>query len=180
MSSLLALMLAAAPATSLSLSGDLTYAAGFSPANGIGLAAGTRFTFHHVSLGVEFQFLPPGAHVVDSRELPVAPLRGYTVGSQGIGGMLHVPLCYQFGAISACGVGTVGAINLRSNASRDGTFHPLVSAGARLSGEFPRDSKVRMRASAQVLGGLVRPTDGFWEASPVQLGLTLGLIVDAL
>ena len=188
MVTLIALLLTSVPEVSakpkLAVSGDLTYASGLSPGNVVGLGAGARFSFKHVSLGVEFQFLPPGYHVVDQRDSDKLRIRDNPTvlsGSQGVGGVVQVPLCYRFGPLSACGVATVGAVSLRTNGSpTQGLWHPVVSAGVRLAGEFPSDSTVRLRASAQAMGGIVRPTDGFWEASPIQLGLTLGLVVDAI
>jgi hypothetical protein len=151
----------------------------------VGGGVGARFSFGHVSFGVEAQVLPPGYHVVAHRDLGTFRARVYdeaaVFGSQGVGAVVQVPVCYRFGPMSACGVGTVGAVSLRGYGSPEaGQWHPTVSGGVRLAGEFPSDSKLRLRASAQVLGGFVRPTDGFWEASPIQLGLTLGLVFDAV
>jgi hypothetical protein len=170
---------------SLAVTADLTYAAGISPGNVVGGAVGARFSFGHVSFGVEAQVLPPGYHVVVDRDVIVNELRWRTPpaiwGSQGIGGVVQPPICFRFGPMSGCGVGTVGAVSLRGYGSPEaGQWHPTVSGGVRLAGEFPSDSKLRLRASAQVLGGFVRPTDGFWEASPIQLGLTLGIVFDAV
>lgn len=189
MLTLIALLLTSVPELhakpSLAVSADLTYASGMSPGNVVGLATGARLSFTHVSLGLELQFLPPGYHVVAQRDLGNFRARvvdaGAVFGSQGVGGVAQIPLCYRFGPMSACGVAAVGAVSLRGYGSpAAGQWHPVVSAGVRLAGEFPGDSKIRLRASAEALGGIIRPTDGFWEASPVQLGLTLGLVFDAI
>lgn len=177
----------------VALSADLTYANGLSPGNTIGLAVGARFAHRRVSVGLELQFLPPGTHGVSAREALSNQLRwGATgsaaFGSRGIGFVGHVPLCLRFGPLSTCGVASLGAVSLRtfstggftSVTGRAGPWVPLVSAGLRLAGEFPLESAVRMRASVQVLGGIVRPDDGFWSASPVQLGISLGVVFDAL
>jgi hypothetical protein len=187
MAPLVFMLLAAAPSPSLAISADLTYANGLAPGNTVGLAAGARFAHRRMSVGLELQFLTPGSHTVESRDVfPNVPRwwgpeGSVSFGSQGLGVVGHVPLCLPFGPLSTCGVASVGAVNLRSYLTHGaGSWHPLVSAGLRLAGELPLESSVRLRASVQILGGIVRPTDGFWSASPVQLGVSLGVVFDAL
>lgn len=122
----------------VALSADLTYANGLSPGNTIGLAVGARFAHRRVSVGLEFQFLPPGEHSVSARWSDQLrwPTGSAAFGSQGIGFVGHAPLCVRFGPLSTCGVASVGAVSLRSFANVHWPRRNLASA--RLGWASPR------------------------------------------
>lgn len=178
---------AAEPATQqLSFSGALVGAWGLSPGDPISLNLAARLRWHRFSLGLELQPVFPGAVVVTAGELShlrgsLLPPRAFSDadilgGVRGFGGVGMVPACLEWGVVSTCVVVVAGALVLDNAPAQ-----PLVSAGGRVAGEFPRDSPVRFRASAQLLGGIVRPSAGsFWQTSPMQLGLTAGVVADAL
>jgi hypothetical protein len=164
----------------LSFSGALVGAWGLSPGAPISLNLGVRFRWHRFSLGLEVQPLFPGTVAVSTGDLFRQQLRPRDFSSgasvRGLGGAGMAPACLEWGIVSTCVVVAAGALVLD-----DTPAQALVSAGGRVAGEFPRDSPVRFRASAQLLGGIVRPSAGtFWQTSPVQLGLTLGAVADAL
>lgn len=168
----------------LSFTGALVGAWGLSPGDPFTLNVGARFRQGRISFGLEAQPLMPGRVTVTIDELAAlrVPMHailappGSVVGQvRGIGLIGQVPVCVEWGSLSTCAVVAAGALSL------DDRLLPIVSAGARVAGEFPKDSPVRFRASAQLLGGLVRPVAGtFWQTSPVQLGVTAGVVADVL
>lgn len=174
----------AAPPRQLSFTGALVGAWGLSPGDPFTLNVGARFRQGRFSFGLEAQPLMPGAAQVKIDELAAlrVPMKaifippGTVVASvRGVGVIGQLPVCVEWGTVSTCAVVAAGALSL------DSRLLPLVSAGGRIAGEFPKDSAVRFRASAQVLGGLVRPSAGtFWQTSPVQLGVTAGVVADVL
>lgn len=174
-----------APKRQLSFTGAVVGAWGLSPGDPFTLNVGARFRQGRISFGLEAQPLMPGVVQVTFGELAaLVPMRtrireipeGTVVaGVRGVGLIGQVPVCVEWGSVSTCAVVAGGALSL------DTRLFPLISAGARVAGEFPKDSPVRFRASAQLLGGLVRPAAGtFWQTSPVQLGLTAGVVADVL
>lgn len=173
------------PKRQLSFTGVLVGAWGLSPGDPFTLNVGARFRQGRISFGLEAQPLMPGAAQVTFGELEALvptrtrireiPAGTVIAGVRGVGVIGLVPVCVEWGAISTCAVMAAGALSLDSN------LLPLVSAGARVAGEFPKDSPVRFRASAQLLGGIVRPAAGtFWQTSPVQLGVSAGIVADVL
>ncbi|MDP1915773.1 MAG: hypothetical protein Q8L14_05995 [Myxococcales bacterium] len=191
MLSLLALTLAAAGAvdasasptavSATSLSGAIGLNFGQVPGDGLTVGIGVSHRVRRFSFGLEAQFLPPGTTLVTSKEVyqhidqPLTRLRyqDWAVGSRGLGVTGLIPLCFQDRGLGACAVVAAGAVSV------DSVWQPLVSAGARLMGEYPAQSSVRLRATVQVLGGILRPSGAVWNASPVQLSANLGLVVDA-
>jgi hypothetical protein len=189
--SLLALTLAAAgtvdasatptKVSATSLSGAIGLSFGQVPGDGMSLGVGVSHRVRRFSFGLEAQFLAPGATFISNhelasatgRQLAVVGSRDAGVGSRGFGVTGLVPLCFQDRGIGACAIVAAGAVSV------DSVWQPLVSAGARLIGEYPAQSSVRVRASVQVLGGILRPGGAFWSASPVQLSANLGVVVDA-
>ncbi|MDP3236938.1 MAG: hypothetical protein Q8S33_22530 [Myxococcales bacterium] len=164
-----------------SLSGAIGLNFGQVPGDGLTLGIGVSHRVRRFSFGLEAQFLPPGATFIANkevaqftgRELPVVGWPDEGVGSRGLGVTGLVPLCFQDRGLGACAVVAAGAVSV------DSVWQPLVSAGARLMGEYPAQSSVRLRATVQVLGGILRPSGTVWSASPVQLSANLGLVVDA-
>ncbi len=174
----------ATPKRQLSFTGALVGAWGLSPGDPFTLNIGARFRQGRISFGLEAQPLMPGVVQVTVADLAAlrVPMKAIAVpegqvvaGVRGVGVIGQVPVCVEWGSVSTCAVVVAGALSL------DGQLLPLVSAGGRIAGEFPKDSPVRFRASAQLLGGIVRPAAGtFWQTSPVQLGLTAGVVADVL
>ena len=172
------------PKRQLSFTGALVGAWGLSPGDPLSVNVGVRFRQGRISFGLEAQPLMPGAVQVTNSDLDTLRVPMLAISTpegtviarvRGVGVIGQLPVCVEWGAISTCAVMAAGALSLDSN------LLPLVSAGARVAGEFPKDSPVRFRASAQLLGGLVRPEAGtFWQTSPVQLGVSAGIVADAL
>lgn len=164
-----------------SLSGAIGLNFGQVPGDGLTVGIGVSHRVRRFSFGLEAQFLPPGATFLSSKEVyqhidpPPTRLRDHdwAVGSRGLGITGLVPLCFQDRGLGACAVLSAGAVSV------DSVWQPLLSAGARLVGEYPAQSSVRLRATVQVLGGILRPSGAVWNASPVQLSANLGLVVDA-
>lgn len=167
----------------LSFTAALTGTWGQSPGNPFSLNAGVRYRWARFSLGLEAQPLMPGSVSVLAKDLeafgvgkPILPSDLVVAEVRGVGFIGRLPVCAEWGALSTCAVAAVGALSLNGSA-----LQPMVSAGGRVAGEFPRDSSVRFRASAELLGGIIRPAAGtFWQTNPVQFGLTAGLVADAL
>ena len=174
----------APPSRQLSFVGALVGAWGLSPGDPFTLNVGARFRQGRLSFGLEAQPLMPGAAQVNIDELAAlrVPMEaifippGTVVASvRGVGVVGQLPLCLEWGSVSTCAVVAAGVLSL------DSRLLALVSAGGRIAGEFPKDSPVRFRATAQLLGGIVRPAAGtFWQTSSVQLGLAAGVVADVL
>ncbi len=192
MLSILAMTLAAAgaveagtdPAVSsaTSFSGGIGLNFGQAPGDGLSLGLGGSHRVHRFTFGFEAQFLPPGAMFISNKEVgQYVDLTRYKIrdhglggtGARGLGVMGLVPVCFQDRGLGACAVVAAGAVSV------DSSWQPLVSAGGRLVGEYPAQSPVRVRASVQVLAGILRPSGFAWSASPVQLTANLGVVVDA-
>lgn len=175
----------APPSRQLSFVGALVGAWGLSPGDPFTLNVGARFRQGRLSFGLEAQPLMPGVVQVTNDELEdfvfvrtrirALPPGTVVAGVGGVGVVGQLPVCVEWDSVSTCAVVAAGVLSL------DGRLLPLVSAGGRIAGEFPKDSPVRFRATAQLLGGIVRPAAGtFWQTSPVQLGLTAGVVADVL
>jgi hypothetical protein len=181
---LLALLVLAAPvvevesvekAPLLTFSGTLAYSGGMAPGNSMGWMLGVRHTRGRFSLGLEFQFLSPGSHTISNREttqfLRIGNGEEYVISTRGFGIVGNVPVCIYQGVFSACGVVAAGAVQTTK-------WEPLLSAGIRGSAEYPQHNPIRLRADAQVLAGILRPEAGYWKASPIQLGFSVGAVFD--
>jgi hypothetical protein len=188
---LLALVLAAEPHLSerlaptrpsaLSLHVVAGFGFGWAPGDTFTLNLGSRYRRGAFSIGLEVQPMMPGSVAVTYDELaklgPIRPIAlppGTIAGqARGVGVASLLPVCFERCSLFACAVAAGGGVLV------DTAWQPLLSAGGRVGGEFPEGSLVRIRASVQLLGGLVRPSAGtFWQASPVQLGLMAGLVSD--